>query len=279
MTRLFLKDGIWHTHNDRAIDYPKEGHANCFQVEDNSYWFKNRNALILDTVQDLYKNHEISKIRILDVGGGNGFVSKGFQDLGYDITLLEPGEGAFNARSRGIRQIYKCTMDELPKDLLYDAIGFFDVLEHLQNPTLTLHQALRALKPGGLILATVPAYQFLYSEDDSYAGHYTRYNLKKLSSVFAKADLKVIYHTYFFSPLLIPILIFRTLPYRLRRFRSQSQTASVKDAAKDHLPSKTIATLLNFIFTLERKYIHTISRLPFGASLFVVAERSSRSNT
>lgn len=272
MNNLIFKDGIWHTCKDNNIDYPKEGNSMCYQVEDSSYWFKNRNALVIETLGKYIKKESLSEFNILDVGGGNGFVSKGLQESGYNVTLLEPGEGAINAKERGISHIYKCTLEELPKNLQYNAIGFFDVLEHLQNPAQILRQALSKLKPNGLIIATVPAYQFLYSEDDAYAGHYVRYNLKTLKTVFNEANLQVIYYTYFFSPLLLPIFLFRAIPSKLGLSSQRTSKDVLKSAQKEHQPPTIITKIINCIFSLERFYIKAITRLPLGASLLVVAK-------
>jgi len=42
-SKLEYKDGIYFSQNTNKISYPKESYQNCFQIEDNSFWFKHRN--------------------------------------------------------------------------------------------------------------------------------------------------------------------------------------------------------------------------------------------
>lgn len=39
-TKLIEKDGIYHSINESEISYPKDGNKSCFDLEENSYWFK-----------------------------------------------------------------------------------------------------------------------------------------------------------------------------------------------------------------------------------------------
>lgn len=51
----------------------------------------------------------------------------------------------------------------------FDAIGAFDVLEHIPLDALALGQIHAALKPGGVLLLTVPQHAWLWSASDDYA--------------------------------------------------------------------------------------------------------------
>lgn len=99
-------DGIWRSRSSSSISYPDWGNEACFQVEDASFWFRHRNACILEAVQQFPPPGPV-----FDIGGGNGFVAKGMQDAGIDVVLVEPGEaGAVNAQRRGIRSVICATL-------------------------------------------------------------------------------------------------------------------------------------------------------------------------
>ena len=71
MTELFqkhfnFKNGIWHSQEPKNISYDSEGTANCFQIEDTSYWFKHRQNCV-DVLIEKYCNQNES---FADVGGG-----------------------------------------------------------------------------------------------------------------------------------------------------------------------------------------------------------------
>ena len=65
-----LIDDIWYSKGRLNISYPKDGNSNCLQIEENSFWFKHRNSMILDIIKTFRQDY------IFDIGGGNGFVTK-----------------------------------------------------------------------------------------------------------------------------------------------------------------------------------------------------------
>ena len=48
----FAKDGIFYAGNVGEISYPQEGNEACFQIEDQSFWFRHRN----DCIRELVRN-------------------------------------------------------------------------------------------------------------------------------------------------------------------------------------------------------------------------------
>jgi hypothetical protein len=62
------------------------GNDNCFALEDNSFWFKYRNNCIIQLAKQYVKDN-----LLFEIGGGNGFVSKGLEENGIQTCLIEPG--------------------------------------------------------------------------------------------------------------------------------------------------------------------------------------------
>ena len=100
-SKIEYKDGIcFCSQNINKISFPKEGYQNCFQIEDNSFWFKHRNNCIIETI-----NNFPPPGIILDIGGGNGFVSLEIKKNDYEVAILEPGiNGILNAKKRGLKK-------------------------------------------------------------------------------------------------------------------------------------------------------------------------------
>jgi hypothetical protein len=44
-------DGVWRARAVSRIDYPDEANEFCFAIEDGSFWFQHRNAVIVDAVR------------------------------------------------------------------------------------------------------------------------------------------------------------------------------------------------------------------------------------
>ena len=58
----------------------------------------------------------------------------------------------------------------------FDLAVCLDVIEHLQDDRGALRELRRVLAPGGALLVTVPAYQWLWSGHDEINHHHRRYN-------------------------------------------------------------------------------------------------------
>ena len=74
---------------------------------------------------------------------------------------------------------------------------------------------------------TVPAYQWLWSDDDELSEHRRRYTVSGLRRVAARAGFTVEYATYMFWPLPPPIALLRALPSRLG-LRPKADAATIQ---------------------------------------------------
>ena len=261
-------DGIWYSIGESKISYPEEGNSTCFQLEDESFWFNHRNSVIVETL----KKFPYPEGYLLDVGGGNGFVSSAIERSGMSVVLVEPGEkGIQNAKKRGVSKLVCSSLEDMKiKDLSIPAIGLFDVLEHIENDNDFLAQIHKILIVGGRIYLTVPAYDILWSNEDIYAGHFRRYDLKKIKSMLQRAGFIIEYKTFFFSILPFPVFFFRSLPFRMGFSRKENFKKHVNDHSK-----KTGITgrILNSIWSWEIKKIKRGETIPFGGSCLVVGRK------
>jgi SAM-dependent methyltransferase len=262
--------GIWRSQASYELSYPEHGNEACFQLEDASFWFRHRNECILAAIR---RFPPPAGGTIVDVGGGNGFVTKRLIDEGFPAILVEPGPaGALNAKTkRALPEVICATFEDVgfPKDSL-PAVGMFDVLEHLDDDVALLEQVHAALTPGGLLYATVPAHRWLWSLSDVNAGHYRRHNTKTLRELlFPSFQIEQL--TYFFQPLVLPLLLLRSFPYRvgLVRQRNMMQT-STEHGTGGGLMSQVFARLL----TREVDRISRGKRMATGTSCLVVARAS-----
>ena len=150
---LELIDGVWYSKNSEELSYPQSWYDECYSVEDKSFWFRHRNNCIVKSVKRFSPN-----CRILDVGGGNGFVSLGLANEGIHPILVEPAiQGALNAKKRGLKDIVCSSLDAGLKDKnQIPAIGIFDVLEHIDDDDKFLLRLKDFLTYNGLLYITVP---------------------------------------------------------------------------------------------------------------------------
>jgi len=187
-----------------------------------------------------------------------------------ETVLVEPDpSGSRHALERGLAPVISATLDDagfLPASL--DAVGLFDVLEHIEDDRRFLTRIHSLVKPSGRLYLTVPAYTFLWSIDDSSAGHFRRYSLKDLSQRLTQAGFQVDFATYIFFLLPLPIALFRTLPSRMG-WRKEVQLED--PAVKNEYVSRS--GLVEAIFSLELHGLKRLQAIPFGGSCLVAASR------
>lgn len=97
--------------------------------------------------------------RLLDVGGGEGGFAQAFiaQRAGTAVVLEPAPQAAQAARNRGL-DVLECGLESLDHSHYgsFDAVSFLDVLEHLADPLNALQTAHKLLRPGGVLLLSVP---------------------------------------------------------------------------------------------------------------------------
>jgi SAM-dependent methyltransferase len=216
-------------------------------------------------LQEIHAQMKKHKLRtIWEVGAGNGAVCIGLSKLGHEAIAVEPlYGGARYIASQGLVS-YGSTLDELKlPDNCIPAIGVFDVLEHIEDPVPMLNEFSRVLDKNGLLLITVPAHQFLFSEYDSYIGHFRRYSVSELRSQLRAAGFELVSSRFLFSFLVPLAWLLRVLPEKI----------GVKSSATSRQSARTqfrIAQLLSTVFR-GLVAIEKILRLPFGLSILAVA--------
>ncbi len=263
---LFCKEkGIWYAKTNTDDLYPHSIHDVLFPVEDHSYWFRHRNKCII-YLEKKYSGNDL----FFDIGGGNGFVTKALENANIQSVLVEPvSAGVANARKRDVSNIICGSLKDLvPLKGHLAAIGAFDVIEHIKDDQAFVAEVNGLLKDEGLFYLTVPAYKFLWSDEDVIAGHYTRYRLSEIRSLIEKSNFEIVYSTYFFSVLLPPLFIFRTLMSKLGLYRKST------NISKDHKNQSGIAgRLLDAVWRWELDRIKRLKYIPFGTSCLVIGKK------
>jgi SAM-dependent methyltransferase len=140
-----------------------------------------------------------------------------------------------------------------------------DVVEHLDDDLVGLREYRRVLAPRGLLLLTVPAYQWLWGEHDVRAAHRRRYRVGSLAAVVEAAGFEVLHTTYYNSFLVPPAALLRRTP--LRRLVKETDEEVGNTSA---FVSKVMRALSN----AERR-LALRGRVPFGLSILLVGRRTN----
>jgi SAM-dependent methyltransferase len=245
-----------------VVSYPDHVRRTLATVELESPWFRARSRAILDLARRYGPPS-----RIVEVGAGNGVAARHLQDAGIAVTAFEPSEiGVEIMLERGVVDARCETLEAaaLPSSSV-EAVGLFDVIEHLPDPHALLDEVRRILQPGGLCLLTVPALRSLWSQVDEYSGHHRRYSRTSLTDELERAGMLRLSCEYRFVVALLPLVVARVIPYRLglRREPAQVETALLRQL---RVGGNAIARLVEWEMGLEERVGQRI-RLPIGSSI------------
>jgi SAM-dependent methyltransferase len=234
-------------------------------VEDSHFWYR---ALHVH-IETLLARHAPEARTILDAGCGTGGMAARLEQAGKSVTALDLREEALvRCRERGLTRVVPGSVDALPfPDDHFDAVLSLDVWCHRAvDDGKAAREALRVLKPGGLLLLNLPAYDNLRGHHDIVVETARRYDKKTLKSLLNEANLEIIFTTHW-NTALFPLLAASRLASRtiLKKNENQSDVAPVNPAIN--------AALLK-ILTLERT-IFLKTPLPYGLSLLTVARKPS----
>jgi SAM-dependent methyltransferase len=259
------ENGIWHADTEERISYPDTVRLSYANIEDSSYWFAHRNRCIISVVR-----RHAPQGPIIDIGGGNGAVALALQRAGLPVLVVEPSETAAQiARMRGLSVIHGTFSSLSIPDTAISAAGLFDVLEHVENEKEILRDILRALTASGVLYITVPALPCLWSYEDKYVGHFRRYTVHRVRRVLSLAGFSVEFATYLFSPLALPILLFRSVPSLFGLIPSRHRELNEMHT----LPSNLIGRWINRLLTWEEARIARGASIPVGSSILLVARK------
>jgi hypothetical protein len=182
--------------------------------------------------------------------------------------------GREHASARQVQGVRRIEEGSLPKDLPvtgpYRAVFSLDVLEHLEDDSGAVAAMAGLLADDGILILTVPAYQWMWSYHDEINYHVRRYTRGEITRVVEQAGLELVYASYF-NTILAPLaMMTRFLEKLLGVFRPPKASIGLA------LPPLWINRILEAMFGLEQYLAGRVSQ-PFGLSIVVVATRGNKS--
>jgi len=237
-------------------DYELQTH----QAEDRHWWYRGRRKVLERVVEDLRLP---ARARILDAGCGSG---RNMVELARHgtVTGVELADASVSlARERGAGEVIAGSVLEMPFEAdSFDLAASLDVIEHLEDDLTALRELRRVVAPGGSLLVTVPAYQWLWSGHDEINHHFRRYTRRSLQRAGEEAGWQQVRTTYFNSLLLPAAILLRVLD----RFNRKTTESSLDL----WVPPQPLNWLLERPLQLEAALIGRGGRIPAGLSLLAV---------
>lgn len=238
-----MRDSCYHTHA---------------ALEDTYWWFVGKNRLVLSLVDRFIP--KVDRPRILEVGCGTGGLLARLAQRG-DAVGVDPSPLALQAcDNRGLEAREAYLPDRIPfPPGSFDVVVASEVIEHVEDDRASVRALVDLLSPGGLLVLTVPAFQWLWSRHDTANHHHRRYTTRRLASLLDGLDTERLVLSYSNFAAFPAMAASRIVSKALAR---SDDTA---DARIRPLPA-FINVPMRELFALEGRIIPHV-RLPFGGSV------------
>ena len=219
---------------------------------ERSWWYRGRSRVLAQLTKRAGKTPQT----ILDFGAGWGGMYEELSARDAKVYAYEPDEKTREScRQRGYAEVFATEEQALART--YDCISILDVLEHIEDDNAFLEKAKQALAPGGYLLLSVPAFQFLWSPHDVEHHHFRRYELPVLTKRLQQAGYSVRTISYWNTLMFVPAALLRLL--------GKTGQGALS------LP-KPLDSLLYAVVWCESLVLRRV-RLPFGTGLIAIVQK------
>lgn len=228
------------------------------EMESRHWWFVARREIVLEVIERL----ALPKSRLLDVGCGTGFFLEGLRTL-YITAGVDPSPIALSiCANRNLGEVKSGSATDLSAfdGQRFDLVTLLDVIEHVDDDVAALEAARGVLKPGGHVVVTVPAFEFLWTAHDDLNHHRRRYTKQRLRSALEASGFRVERLTYF-NCYLFPLAVVERIGKRVLHLDSGTDLV---------LPPERVNRIMRRIFGAERRRLSRGASFPVGLSVLGV---------
>lgn len=238
---------------------------------DNWWWEVGRRSLVRNLLHRYGGNGLNGRNgkwpRILEIGCGAGAMLEDLEHYGSPVGMDIAEAAPQYWRKRRLDSVSLADATALPfREEQFDIVIAIDVLEHVDDDVTAVAEMRRVCRPGGKLIATVPAFKFLWSRRDVQCHHVRRYTLEEFRGKLVHGGFRVIKSTYINMPLFFPLLMM----VKAGQLSSKRAPSIRMDYA---LVPPPINKLLSNVVEYEARLLRHIS-LPIGSSIACVGSRT-----
>jgi SAM-dependent methyltransferase len=239
-----------------------------YEQEDRYWWYRGLRVLFKALLAK-YAPPPAARPMILDAGCGTGANLKLLESYGHAFGVDLSEQAIEFSRARGISsdRLIQASVTDLPfRDGWFDLVVSFDVICNIVEDVGAFAEIGRVLKPDGILIVQLPAYQWLWSRHDVAVGHKWRYTSRTIREKMARAKFTVerLLHanTVFFPFIAARRVLDRSALANGHAIRSEVQP----------LP-RAVNGVLSVLYTNEMRIASHVD-FPYGLSIIAVARKS-----
>ena len=235
------------------------GHGGSPSIAVDDYWWYTARARLLEEALGRFVP---AGRQVLDVGSADAPSAAWFHERASRPVSVDVDRRGL--RADGVCASLLC----LPfASASFDAVAAFDVIEHVEPESGAIRELFRVLRPGGVLVASVPAYQWAWSDHDVANGHHRRYTRPRLVEALTSAGFTVDRATYAFASV-FPMFAGERV---LRRLRGSRVAGASDIVSVPQVPAPLHHALLG-LCRLDERLLRTRD-LPWGSSVLAAARR------
>lgn len=235
-----------------------------YRVEDTLWWYRGMQTI----TRELIERHcpRRAGLHILDAGCGTGAGMGWLADYGCVTGIDFSARALAFARQRGHARMAQASIVQLPfPSATFDLVTSFDVILMLSvaECQAALHEFARILKPGGIAIVRVAAYDWLRGSHDVHWDVQHRYTAGELRVMLAKTGLNIAQISYA-NMWLFPIAAAKRMSERILPVKAESDSA---------IDPGALNGVLTRVLSSEAVLMRWMN-LPFGLSVMAVARKN-----
>lgn len=247
-------------------------YKDLYDKEHTHWWHIGKRRIVYSLLKRYLPPGHREDRRALDLGCGTGLNLEQLEKYALATGTDYYVEALDFCRQRGHTRLAKADAANLPfADQYFDIATALDVIEHLDDDYVALKELYRVMKPGGLLIVSVPAYKFLWTYWDDILGHRRRYTTGMMEKVMRKAGFRVRKLSYSNAIILAPVMLVRLIKSILYKRASERGEDTEPESDFVTVPALINGALIGY-YGLEAKLLRKGS-LPFGLSVICVAQR------
>ena len=248
-------------------------------AKEQDYWWHVGKRLITYGLLERYLSRRAAGAGqrwALDLGCGTG---QNLDSLARYATPvgLDSSQAALDfCQTRGHRYLVQAM--SLPFSAnTFDIVTALDVIEHVDDDLETLRDLYRVMRPGGLLLISVPAYRQLWSYWDDILGHRRRYTTGMMRGAVTQAGFRVRKVSYSNVAILAPVVVVRAVKGLRHHATQRAYTQGFSQ--EPSIPETDFLVVPGWLNRLMTRYYQAESQLlqrtnlPFGLSVVCVAQK------
>lgn len=236
-----------------------------FALEETHWWYQGRRALVRHALERFAPAQR--PLQLLDLASATGASIRFMGDFGKVHGLDISEETIRLCEQRGVEGLVQADALRLPfVDDSFEVVLALDAFEHFEDDVAAMAEVFRVIKPGGVLVCTVPAFMALWSPHDEAYHHFRRYRRPQLRGRLESVGFHTERMSYSSMTLFPAVWAMRALRRR--------DAAPVEEAESDFsVPMPWPVEALAGLITGIEVWVEQRVDLPFGVSLFGVMRK------